>query len=85
MVDGVVQIRVYNKLLEQQTNSTNPTTCGVKSWVRSELMCVKIYPSRLCEAATGGKMMILSVVLSIGLQLDDTLKYQPGAHGQRTT
>ncbi len=29
------QIRVYNKLLEQQTNSANPIPAGVKSWVRS--------------------------------------------------
>ncbi len=35
--------------------------------------CVKIYPSRLCEVCNRWKMM-LSVVLSIGLQLaqDDT-------------
>ncbi len=32
----VAQIRVYNKLLEQQTNSANPIP-QVKSWVRSEL------------------------------------------------
>lgn len=35
---GSYQIRVYNKLLEQQTNSANPIPAGVKSWVRSELV-----------------------------------------------
>ena len=35
---GSYQVRVYNKLLEQQTNSANPIPAGVKSWVRSELV-----------------------------------------------
>ncbi len=33
----------------------------------SELVCVKDLPSRLCEVCNRWKMMMLSVVLSIGL------------------
>ncbi len=72
--DPEIACLVYNKLLDNRRGSANPTTCGVKSWVRSSWYCVKIYPKSFVQCATGGKMMMLSVVLSIGLQLaqDDT-------------
>ncbi len=58
---------VYNKLLEQQTGSLNPIPAGVKSWVRSELILRQDLPESHCEVCNRWKkMMILSVVLSIG-------------------
>ncbi len=53
-----------NKLLEQQTNSANLIPAGWKSWVRSELVQVKIYPSRLCEVCNKWKMICFLSFLS---------------------
>ncbi len=63
---------------------TQPLTrpAGVKSWVRSELVLRQDLPeSFVRNCATGGKMMMLSVVLSIGLRLTRWYwKYQSGQH-----
>ncbi len=50
---GSYQTSEYTlKLLEQQTNILT-IPAGVKSWVRSKLMCVKDLPEY--EIATGGR------------------------------
>ncbi len=66
---GSYQIRVYNKLLEQQTNSANLIPAGWNHGCYPSWYCVKIYLSRFSEVCNRWKMMMLSVVLSIGLRL----------------
>ncbi len=49
------------------------------------VVCVKIYPVVYCRSGNRWKMMMLSVVLSIGLINKMILKYQSEAETQTTT
>ncbi len=83
-----LQIWVYNKLLEQQTNSANPIPAGeIMGAVRALQHIASIYPSRLCEVrATGGRWWcFLSSYLFIGLQPTRWYwKYQSGRKHELT-
>ncbi len=82
---GSYQIR-YNKLLNNR-RTVNLIPAGVKSWVRSELVLRQDLPKSLARSVHRWKMMMLSVVLSIGFTVNKMIpKYQSGRkHEQRTT